>query len=163
MQRWSEQGHLPWIILAFLSTYANHPGMPTFVSSLWDAFSPSKFWQEMVLSIETFPGRVSHCAQALCWMELALRGLKRELVLPLPNARLQAGTPHQAPRLIPKCRSVFDFPHKIRLNIWVHKSLGLPAASSKGLIGCELRVPSPLRFMHNPKSSTTPTRRFRSA
>lgn len=47
-----------------------------------------------------------------------------------------------APRLIPNCQSVFNFPQKIRLYMRLHKSLRSQTAASKGLAGWKLGCPA---------------------
>lgn len=130
---------MPQIIPAFSSTHTNRSEMDIFMSTVWDAFPPHEVCREGCCPLRLVPAWAAPCAPALPRLELASRGLKRELV---PNARLYAGTAPPAPRLIPNCRSVFNFPHKIRLNIWVHKSLGLRTAVNEGSAGCRLKLPT---------------------
>lgn len=87
-----------WSHSAFSSPHTQRR-MPVFTLTLWRTILPT----------ETSLEGVAPCVQASSWLELAPWGLKRELVPLLPNARLQAGTPHQAPRLAPNCGQYLTF------------------------------------------------------
>ena len=110
----------------------HQPPTAIFMSALWDTVPPHEVCRAGCCPSRR-PGEGSSCAltgAGSTWLEGGL----------VPKARLRPGTPLQTPRWIPNCWSVFDFPHEIRLNIWVHKYLGLQTAVREGLAGCRLRL-----------------------
>ena len=110
----------------------HQPPTAIFMSALWDTVPPHEVCRAGCCPSRR-PGEGSSCAltgAGSTWLEGGL----------VPKARLRPGTPLQTPRWIPNCWSVFDFPHEIRLNIWVHKYLGLQTVVREGLAGCRLRL-----------------------
>lgn len=107
MKNWSKQGCLPRIIVAFSSTHTHHPDRGGHIH---------------LRSLGRFPGNGAVLGEggSLCpgavLAGAVIMGPEEGTCATSANDQLQAGTPCQAPRLVPNCRSVFNFPQEIRLD-----------------------------------------------
>lgn len=139
-RRWSEQGRLPGIILVSSTTRTNQMAM--FISSLWDAFPLHKFCGEQSFPLGLLLGEGSSLCPGTVLAGVGIMGPEEGICTTSPQCQTPSRHTPPAPRLIPNCQSVFDFPQKIRLYMRLHKSLRSQTAASKGLAGWKLGCPA---------------------